>query len=250
MKITKTTAILSSFCALSLSGYAATIIDSTFANGNGSFEFDSAGIEGTAASPAFFNPGKWVTTTAASYTIDGTGSFFGVNDVRSLDTAGASNGSHGLQLRAGPYANGGSYGGLQNTGYVVGASDDFTFSFDWTIVNNQLGATNVEVYLFTSSDNTLDGTLTSLARTTIAQGGAVTGFQTVSLSTGDSNISVQAPNIGQQLWVSFTQDGFSANGLNEIFVVDNVNLSVIPEPSSSALLAIALGGLAFCRRRA
>ncbi len=230
------------------------IVDSAFTNGdyssNGSFEYDAAGnllVGGTIASPG--TPGLWVHSgTTATLTIDGTDSIVGVSSVRAINDSGASDGNHALQVRAGP-VHAGSYGGFLNTGYTVGDTDEFTLSFDWTITGNVLGASNFEVYVFTSSDNTLGGTLTSLGSTRISQGGAVSGFQAVSLT----NLVPNTENVGQQLWVSVTPDGFTANALLEKPVVDNINLiqtTVYPTPAQLSIgfnagqLSITAGNMA------
>lgn len=243
MKKLSHTTILTAFAAVvalvgNQSALAEVVIDNTFANGNGSFEYDGSGNPLVSGN----QPGKWV-GSATALTIDGSSTISSVAQV-SADNEGATDGSLSLVLRSVSLP-GGLFGGFLNTGYVVGADDDFTLNFDWTIFNNKLGTSYVDVYVFTSSDDTLGGILTSLAYTELSRGGAMS-FETVTLAGNDFNVT--GASEGQELWLSFTPGGFTQGASAEKPRVDNISLSVIPEPEMLGLVSVAAFGLLMGRR--
>jgi len=53
-------------------------------------------------------------------------------------------------------------GAMMNTGYVVSTGDSFLLSFDWANAFNWDAEDRIDWRLFTSDDNTLTGTLTTI----------------------------------------------------------------------------------------
>ncbi|VGO12667.1 hypothetical protein PDESU_01220 [Pontiella desulfatans] len=211
---------------------AGVIIDGTSANGNGSFEFDASGDALTADGA----PGKWV-STSGDLTIDGN-----VGELKEITTvfardAVASDGSYSLRVDSGFNGNPSvQRGGVLNTGYVVGADDEFTFSFDWRKTDNKLGAANFDVFVFTSSNDALDGTLTSLYKGTFGSGPAMASFVSVSLTSGDFTIA--GANEGKKLFVAFAAGGYTQASNTSPLNIDNLSLTVISEPATPANLII------------
>lgn len=221
---------------------AGVIIDGTFANGNGSFEFDASGDALTADGA----PGGWA-STSGDLTIDGNvGELKEITSVLARDAV-STDGTYSLRVDPGFNGNPSEQrGGILNTGYEVGVDDEFTFSFDWRKTDNKLGAANFDVFVFTSSDNTLGGTLTSLYKDTFGSGPAMASFLTVSLT--DSDFTIGGANVGQELFVAFAAGGYTSASNTSPLNIDNLSLTVIPEPATLGLVAAFGGGALFIRR--
>lgn len=131
-------------------------------------------------------------------------------------------------------------GGLLNTGYNVKSADTFNFSFQWD--DHPAWDTN-DIFrwaIFTTSDDTLAGTMTTIASGSIT-GRASTLYPTATPLTGGGTVT--APNVGRDLWIEFYISG--GNVTNDEYInIDNVVLSVetIPEPSTTALGLASLVG--------
>lgn len=126
----------------------------------------------------------------------------------------------------------------------------FSLSFDWT-GSSAAGAweadDDLEVALFTSSDDTLGGTLTQIWAADFFDANGNNVFETTSL-TGIG--SVTASSEGKDLWLVISSGTAGAGSNDELAIMDNVQLSTIPEPSVYGLLAGCLGlAVAMVRRR-
>ena len=203
---------------------AATIIDANYTNGtynsNGSFEFDGSGAQLSAPPPAVYDGfGFWTSgdpTSLAGIT----------RSVEQTRTWGAT--TDGALSAAIGRVSGLRNGAILNTGYDVQLADDgrFNLSFDWT--GNSTGGAwetddDLEVALFTSSDDTLGGTLTQIWASDFFDTNSNNVFETISL-TGIG--SVTAASAGKDLWVVFSSGTAGAGANEELAIVDHVQLSV------------------------
>lgn len=129
-------------------------------------------------------------------------------------------------------------GGLLNTGYNVKSADTFNFSFQWDDSYNWDTNDPFNWRIFTTSDDTLAGTLTTIASGTIT-GRTTPAYPTATVLTGGGTVT--GPNVGRDLWVQFYIS--SGNVTNDEYLnIDNVVLSVetIPEPSTAVLVCASL----------
>jgi hypothetical protein len=145
-------------------------------------------------------------------------------------------------------ANGGlDLGVIQNTGYTVSLGETFDLSFDWANAYQWATGDTLDWQLFTSDDNTLDGTLTVIASDSIQPDAAINNWESESF-TGIG--TVVAANVGQQLWIEFSASQGSGSGNNGYFArLDDVVLTSIPEPSTALLVGFGFGLLVLLRRR-
>ena len=224
------------------------IVDADYQNGaynsNGSFEFDGSGSQLTPPPPADYNVfGFW--TSGDTTSLGGITRSVEQTRTWGMRTDGAVSAVIG---RTG----GVNYGAILNTGYKVQLANNgqFSLSFDWTGSSADQGweaDDNLEVALFTSDDNTLAGTLTQIWAGNYLDTNGNDVFKTIS-QTGIG--SVTAASAGQDLWVVISSGTAGANSINELAIVDNFQLSTIPEPSAYALLAGCLGlAVVMTRRR-
>jgi hypothetical protein len=223
-------------CAVAGSAAAVVVVDPSYTNGpgdiynsNGSFEFGPSGNELTSdnATAGFWQTGDGVGTNV-------------VESIQTRDNLLASEGSHSLVM--GAEGGGDVLGGLLNTNYVVQDGDILDLSFDWLAAQTwDATGDSFEYYLFTTSDNTLGGTKTTLLSGSVS--GNPSTYQTV--DPADEVVAPLSASIGQQLWIEFSSN---PNANAEFARLDNVQLEVIPEPASIALLA-AGGALMLTRRR-
>ncbi len=183
------------------------LIDTTFANGNGSFEYDNTGSQ---------HPDGEHVNDSAPWVLGDTrsiGSSINVTQTRAWTKLGGTHGSLALVIN-------GSEGGIQNTGYNLRLWDTFDLSFDWRDAWQWDAADTLEVQLFSSDDDTLGGNLTSIYSGSFSK---VTdaSYQTVSLR----RIGTVPPSLrGRDLWIVFN----SGADASEFARVDNVSLSVLP----------------------
>ena len=128
-----------------------------------------------------------------------------------------------------------------NTGYTVSAGETFDLSFDWIPLFLWDAEDQIDFRLFTTSDNTTSGTVSEIYVSAVTGHAQGDGYQTDLDLTGIG--TVQAGNIGQDLWIEFwssTAAGVENVSTGEFARVDDVRLTAVPEPSTYALL----GGLA------
>ena len=166
----------------------------------------------------------------------------------SYETNFASEGTRSMRIRGTSSTSG--EGTAQNTEFVVSATVAFNLSFDWNARANWLTTDAIAYTLFTTSDNTSSGTITTIAE------GSVDGNITNTAVTINESFTgigtVAGASVGQQLWIEFAYDlsSYAVDKTTDANArVDNVVLTAIavPEPSSAALLG--LGGLALILRR-
>jgi len=220
--------LLSALAGLAFVGSAsaATIIDNTTLNG--SFESDDLSAPGDEYLFADWTTGGNVAVTrrVPNNATDGTWSaIVGTESVT-----------------------GSNMGAIQNTGHSVSGSDEYTLSFNWANASGWDGPDTINWRLFTSSDNSLTGTITEIGS------GSATDDNLTNLSyktETDTFLAIPAASVGQQLWVEIYSATTTLNGnippQGEFARLDEVQLTVVPEPSSLALLG--LGGLLIARRR-
>ena len=127
--------------------------------GNGSFELDSNGTQLKAPPPAQFNVfGTWEAGDVSALS----GIDRSVDQTRTWGHASAGWLSAAVGRQASKLN-----GMVQNTGYTVRASDSGQFNLKFTWSGSSAGGAweaddDLQVALFTSSDNTLSGTLTEI----------------------------------------------------------------------------------------
>ncbi len=200
------------------------IVDANYQNGaynsNGSFEFDGSGSQLTAPPPALIDGfGFWTSgdpTSLAGIT----------RSVEQTRTWGST--THGSLSAAIGKVDNKRNGAILNTGYDVQLADDdlFSLSFDWTGSTASGGwetDDNLEIALFTSSDDTLAGTLTQVWAGSYLDGNGNNVFETISL-TGIG--SVTAASAEQDLWIVISSGTAGAGSDEEFAIVDNVQLSL------------------------
>ena len=200
------------------------IVDADYQNGaynsNGSFEFDGSGSQLTAPPPAVIDGfGLWTNGDPTSLP----GITRSVEQTRTWSSK-----THG-SLSAFIGRQGGlRNGAILNTGYDVQLADDggFSLSFDWT-GSSAAGAweadDDLEVALFTSSDDTLGGTLTQLWAADFFDTNGNNVFETINL-TGIGLVT--AASVGKDLWIVISSGTAGGNSNDEIASVDNVQLSL------------------------
>jgi hypothetical protein len=197
---------------------AATIIDSTTLNGS----FES------------------MTSTSFIPTIWG----FGPNSGR-IQVTSNNNSDGDRSATMGRDPSGVIFGAIQNTGHTVALGETFDLTFDWLAGPNWDNDDQILYRLFTTSDNTITGTITEFASGSVS--GQV-GPEVVANYNNESfpGLAPAGANIGQQLWIEFWSD--TNGGIQEFARLDNVTLTAIPEPSA-AILAGGLCMLTLLRRR-
>lgn len=132
----------------------------------------------------------------------------------------------------------------QNTGYTITLGDQFDGSFAWRDAFNWTTGETVDMTLFYTDDNTIDGVQTSIFTYNTGNEVINNTWENEAFTSGSGVSDLGA--IGKTLFVSFSSSDSNADSYARI---DNVYLNVtsIPEPSSTALLG--LGGTALLLRR-
>ncbi|QTN32332.1 PEP-CTERM sorting domain-containing protein [Akkermansiaceae bacterium] len=128
-----------------------------------------------------------------------------------------------------------------NTGYDLVLGDTFNLSFWHGSHSAASSGLSINWQLFTSTT----GTETGVVQDVVAFGfvsGSATNVQEIQAGIG----SVTGASAGKRLFLSFTPSG--SNG--QFAMLDEINLTVIPEPSSAGLLGLAGTCLLLRRRRA
>lgn len=126
-----------------------------------------------------------------------------------------------------------TYGVYLDTGYdfTLGETFDFSFAYSWHQFNGDPALRDIDYQLFTTTTNDDSGTVE-----TVLASGSVTA--TTSLQTESISSSFTSGASGERLFVAFTP---TTEDSGNYFAVDEVNLTVVPEPSSFALLAGCFG---------
>lgn len=189
-----------------------TIVDPNYTNGifhsNGSFEFDTNGVVHV-GNPVTGNTGFW--TVAPNPIL---GADRNVDVVRVRTNQGATDGLYALEVGKDPGVGSLDYGGVLNTGYVVQPGNTFTFSFQFKDTAWE-GEEFVQVRLFTSSNDTLSGTLTPVFTNDYTK--AINHSWTSVLEQG---ITTTVANENREIWIAFSHKG----GGNDFAMVDDVRL--------------------------
>ncbi|MEM9347727.1 MAG: PEP-CTERM sorting domain-containing protein [Planctomycetota bacterium] len=129
----------------------------------------------------------------------------------------------------------------RDTGHLLALGDVFEAEYDWRDAFGFDPGESVDMVLYYTTDDTIGGTRTTLF--TFNSGSEATDSTYETEVFGPTAALADAGAVGKKLFVSF-----EANADNNSFSrVDNIFLSVVPEPGSLALLG--LGGLLISRRR-
>lgn len=119
----------------------------------------------------------------------------------------------------------------------------YTFSFDYITSNTQLNGT-LPSWQIGAGDGT-DRFLSDL----VDSGSFIStaGTHDVNITITSTDLINAGVTMGDNIYIRFEKPGDGGALRSAVYQVDNVNLSVVPEPSSAALLG--LGGLALILRR-
>ncbi len=153
-------------------------------------------------------------------------------------------GDYSLVVGVNPSGTGNTNGAL-NTGYTILSGDKFTFSFWYNGAFGWDAGDQINYQLFYTSDNTLSGAATAF------YSGAVTATPGTSSAnwqqfTG-TNIAATGGSVGKTLFVLFNPG--TGVSTNEFARVDEVALSVVPEPATWVLAGLGLGCALVLRAR-
>lgn len=194
-----------------------TIISSDFTNGvynsNGSFEF---GVDGVELTSDYQTPGLWQVGNSGLGSVNNKS----VDKVVARNNAGVADGSHALVI--GGDTSSGLSGGVLDTGYVVKNGDSFELSFWFDPLADWYSPESLDVILFTSSDDTMSGSLTAIMATNINDG--ATDITQYVYNT--SEVSSDSPHVGKKLWIEFS-GASTQNSLVGFARVDNVQLTAV-----------------------
>lgn len=135
--------------------------------------------------------------------------------------------------------------GALDTGYTIQSGDSFNLSFWYNGAFQWDDGDQINFRLFYTSDNTMTGAATSIYSSTVSPkaGTSSANWQQFSLA----NIEATGGSVGKTLFVLFTPG--AGVSTNEFARVDEVTLSVVPEPATWALIGLGLGGLMILRPR-
>jgi hypothetical protein len=131
--------------------------------------------------------------------------------------------------------NGIIFGAVQNTGHTVALGETFDLTFDWLAGPNWDTDDRILYRVFTTSDNTVTGTITEFASGSVSgQAGPQTDLANYN-NESFTGLTPAGANIGKQLWIEFWSD--TNGGIQEFARLDNVTLSstVISETSAVSL---------------
>lgn len=142
---------------------------------------------------------------------------------------------------------------VQDTGYVIASGDSFNVSYDWrpSSANGSWGPSDeLRFILYATSDNTALGTQVWIE---IFDSGTQTTLNT-EYSVSDTSEIVTSGAVGQNLFVNFyglrkTGSVPTTGGTAGYAGIDEISVSVVPEPSAGALLFGFASLLLITRRR-
>lgn len=212
-----------------------------------------------------FDPSLSAGAGFAAYGPGGDGTSANNGIVSGVGTGGTSAWQINMTAAAGGSAGYAYYGAQYQNGGVTGNTSanlsDYTISFDAESVGSSIGSLNLQIQSWTGAGfgGTQTGTLNT-APLSPGYGNDLTLYSTYthySLNLGNSSIfqgnSGFLPNGGTwQIAFQLNGPGAGANGWTETLNVDNLQVSVVPEPTILGLsgLGIALSGMLIRRRLA
>lgn len=130
------------------------------------------------------------------------------------------------------------------TGYTIAAGDVFNVSYLWLDGSGWTDASDqVTIVLYTTSDNIIGGTQSILQQ---QNSGISTSNTTWEAVVQNSFYTAVAADAGKKLFVGVTSISPSSTAIS-FARIENLNVEVVPEPGSLALLG--LSGLIMVRRR-
>jgi len=132
----------------------------------------------------------------------------------------------------------------QNTGHVLALGDQFSGSYGWRDAFGWAAGETIDATLYYTTDNLIGGARTSLFTFNSGNEAANNTWETETLALTAGVTDAGA--VGKTLFIAFEGNNLSNNSFARF---DNVYLDVttVPEPSTTALLGLA--GLALILRR-
>lgn len=209
-----------------------------------------------------FDPSLSAGAAFASYGPGGDGTSANNGIVAGVGTSGTSAWQITMTAAAGGTAGYAYYGAQYQNGGVTGNTSanlsDYTLSFDAESTTATLGSLNLQLQSWTGAGFT--GTQTGTLNTAPASPGygndltLTPTYTHYSLNLGDTSIfqgnSGFLPNGGTiQIAFQLNGPGAGSSGWTETLNVDNLQLTMVPEPATLALCGLGLTGLVFIRRR-
>lgn len=198
----------------------------------------------------------------ASYGPGGDGTSANNSVVAGVGTSGTSAWQITMTAAPGGSAGYAYYGAQYQDGSVTGNTSvnlsDYTLSFDAESTSGTLGSLNLQIQSWTGAS--FGGSMTGTLNTAPANPGygndltLTPTYTHYSLNLGDSSVfqgnSGFLPNGGTwQLTFQLNGGGAGANGYTETVNVDNLQVTMVPEPATLALCGLGLAGLVLIRRR-
>lgn len=198
----------------------AVIVDQTYSHGNGSFEYAEGCVELTGD---YTTPGLWFTGSSGL----GSANNYGMQITRARNNAGVAEGSHALVIGGGGGLTNDVSGGVLNTGYIVQAGDVFSLSYAFAPLAGWGSQEGLDVILFTSDDNTINGTKTLLWSLLDQHGyaGDLTYYRNET-----STVDIGSVHVGRELFIEFsgTTDAIGGiDGFDGYARVDDVKLFAV-----------------------
>jgi len=234
MKNKKTIITASLFAAAAVSAQAATTIlidydDGTAGNGIHDAAINNGGFETTTGAGTVPDPFVLVDWVAV-----------GDKDLQVLSNLASPIGGNNTVIgRQGGFISPG-----QNTGHVLALGDQFSGSYGWRDAFGWAAGETIGVTLYYTTDNLIGGAPTSLFTFNSGNEAANNTWETETLALTAGVTDAGA--VGKTLFIAFEGNNLSDGSFARF---DNVYLDVtaVPEPSTTALLGLA--GLALILRR-